>query len=380
MSFMLAWLYWNPERVVFTVPIIDRPVVSYGLWFVFGFIFGYFALIPIFKRRLSATKTMAERDIANWQALFHRLQHADNPITPKLDSSTRHALIRLSNHNQPSASQKAAILTAINAALADPSLKLDRTKLQALFPNAFYSLRNLAQFLVDRLTWFAVLGTIIGARLGHVFFYEWPYYQHHLWKILEVWNGGLASHGGTIGIMIAIFIYQRTIYNRFPEFTFVTLLDLIAIPTAFTVACIRMGNFFNQEILGTSTTLPWGVIFGDPFDGSLPEPRHPVQLYEAGVYLLTFAILLTLWRKYADRLRTGVLIGLFFIMVFGSRIFLEFFKKPQSIMIDESFFQTGQYLSIPFVLAGIWLFFKGGSLYKARSLKTSLQKQKAEAK
>lgn len=280
---ILAWIYWNPERVVFTVPVIDRPVVWYGLWFVFGFVVGYAMILPMFKRKLQ--QTMA----------------------------------------------------------AHPERNIHDTSL----------------YLVDRLTWFVVSGTIIGARLGHVFFYDWPRYQHHLIDILKVWEGGLASHGGAIGVLFAVFLYQRMIRKKFPEFTYIALLDMLVVPTAFVACCIRIGNFFNQEILGTPTTLPWAVVFGDPFDGSSIEPRHPVQLYEAGAYLFTFFLLGYLWRYKGEKLRPGVLSGLFFIVIFSSRFFIEFFKTSQSLMIDESFLTTGQYLSIPCVFFGIWLFLKG---------------------
>lgn len=274
---IIAWLYWNPERVVFTIPIIDRPIVWYGLWFVLGFAVGYAIVLPMFKRKLQQTRTLSK------------------------------------------------------------------------------PLNDLALYLVDRLTWFVVAGTIIGARLGHVFFYDWPRYQHHLGDIFKVWEGGLASHGGAVGVLLALFLYQRMIRKNFPEFTYIALLDILVVPTAFVACCIRIGNFFNQEILGTPTTVPWAVIFGNPADGSPLEPRHPVQLYEAGVYLFTFFLLGYLWKYKSEKLRPGMLSGLFFILVFVSRFFLEFLKAPQSLMIDESFMQTGQYLSIPCIIFGIWL-------------------------
>lgn len=272
---LLAWLYWNPDRVAFTVPVINHPIVWYGVWFVFGLIVGYFLLIPIFRQKLVQYRGEAA------------------------------------------------------AVYAVP--------------------------LVDRLTWFVVGGALIGARLGHVFFYEWYRYEDHLLDIFKIWKGGLASHGGVAGILIALFFYLRIIRKQFPEFTFVTLLDMLAIPSPFAACCIRIGNFFNQEILGTPTTVPWAIIFGDPIDNTKPQPLHPAQLYEAAAYLLTFFILYALWRKKAAQLRPGVLIGWMFILIFGSRFFIEFLKVPQSAIIDESFLQMGQYLSIPFVLGGIFL-------------------------
>lgn len=274
---LLAWLYWNPERVLFTIPLIDRPVVWYGFWFVLGFVVGYFLLISIFLRVLKDTQPLVAS-------------------------------------------------------------------------------RQLAQTLVDKLTWFIVGGTLIGARLGHVFFYEWPRYKNYPLEILKIWEGGLASHGGTIGVIIGVFLYQRWIVKKFPEFTFIRLVDYLAIPAAFAVSCIRIGNFWNQEILGTPSSMPWAIVFGDPMDGSFPIPRHPVQLYEAFAYLLVFVYLCILWKKQGTQLSSGKLGGLLFTLIFTARFFLEFFKSPLSYTMDESFLQVGQLLSIPFIIFGLILY------------------------
>lgn len=212
--------------------------------------------------------------------------------------------------------------------------------------------RKLALQFTDRITWFIVLGTIIGARLGHVFFYDWPYYAAHPLEIIMIRNGGLASHGGTVGVLLGISLFLYWNHKYFPEISWIRLLDMLVIPTAFTAFCIRMGNFFNQEILGIPTQLPWAIVFGHPADGSLPVPRHPVQLYEALAYLAIFGILYTLWHK---KYRPGLSSGLFFILIFGSRFFLEFLKTHQSAVIDENVLQMGQYLSIPFILFGVFL-------------------------
>lgn len=216
--------------------------------------------------------------------------------------------------------------------------------------------KNLASSFADRATWFIVIGTIVGARLGHVLFYDWPYYSAHPIEILMIRKGGLASHGGTLGVIIALLLFLRWNRTRFPGMTFVKLIDLLVIPTAVAVTFIRIANFFNQEILGDPTTLPWGVIFGHAADGSPPIPRHPVQLYEALAYLLTFVVLYSVWKIKGTSLKPGILSGLFFIFVFGSRFFIEYLKEPQSF-IDGVGLHMGQYLSIPFILLGIILLF-----------------------
>lgn len=225
-------------------------------------------------------------------------------------------------------------------------------------------IRELSLFLMDKLTWFVVAGTVIGARLGHVFFYEWPRYASNPIDIFKIWEGGLASHGGTIGVIVAIWLYQKSIRNKFPELSFLTLLDCLSIPTALTGTFIRIGNFFNQEITGPETSVPWAVIFGNPMEWSRVVPRHPSQLYEALAYFLIFLGLITLWRKRGSSLQEGTVFGLFMVSVFGSRFLLEFFKSPTSLMIDESFLYTGQYLSLPFILLGLLMLLYNASRRK----------------
>lgn len=360
----LCWLTWNPERTVFTVPGINHPVVWYGIWFALGFIIGYLILIPMVRRRLQHTQQLMPRDVMNWTLLVQATQAALEdrsslfyPHVQKLDKKSQLALSKADVDATPSEEVQSAIVYCCNLAMNNPQSGITRASLIAMFPKTIYTYQQLAALYVDRMTWLIVAGTIIGARLGHVFFYEWPRYQNNLGEIYKVWKGGLASHGATLGILIALFVYQYLMRKKFPEINFITLLDMIVVPTAFAACCIRIGNFFNQEILGTPSSLPWAVIFGDPADGSAPLPRHPVQLYEGIVYLGTFFILYYLWKYKGSSLRPGFLSGLFFILVFGSRFFLEFLKMPQSVMIDESYLQTGQYLSIPIVIGGIMLLF-----------------------
>lgn len=202
--------------------------------------------------------------------------------------------------------------------------------------------------LADRLLYTILGGTLIGSRLGHVFFYEWPYYSTHPLSIFKIWEGGLASHGGAIGILIALTIFIK----RNPEFKLIQILDIVTIPVALATGFIRIGNFVNQEIIGIPTNLPWGVTFGHPVGGGALVPRHPTQLYEALCY---FAICALLWVVRGRRVREGVITGLFFVLMFSGRILAECVKEPLSSMTDESFIMTGQLLSVPFLLAGLYL-------------------------
>lgn len=216
-------------------------------------------------------------------------------------------------------------------------------------------LKKRCQELADRLTWYLILGAVIGARLGHVLFYDLPTYQGRWLDIFKIWEGGLASHGGAIGIIVAVALFRWRIAKPYPQLTMLKLLDLICIPTALAACLIRIGNFINQEILGTVTTVPWAVVFEHAADGSLPIPRHPVQLYEAVAYLMTFFVLLAFWRYRGPKSPTGALFGIFLTIAFAARIFLEGFKEPQSLLIDETEGMMGQYLSFPFLAIGVIL-------------------------
>lgn len=225
-----------------------------------------------------------------------------------------------------------------------------------------------AESVVDQLTWFIVAGTIIGARLGHVFFYDWERYQASPWLILNTREGGLASHGGAIGVLLGLAIYYFLFFRKKICRSFLMLLDLIVIPTAVVAVFIRLGNFFNQEIIGIPTDLPWGVIFGAVPDGL---PRHPAQLYEAFAYFLTFIALFSLWKWSSFSQKPGRCVGLFFVLVFGSRFFIEFVKEEQASVFNQHLLQAGQWLSLPFILAGLLLY-----LYSSRSDAACIQQDK----
>lgn len=212
------------------------------------------------------------------------------------------------------------------------------------------------------LFFYVVIATIIGARLGHVLFYEPQHYLQNPIDIFKVWEGGLASHGGTIGIIIAIFIFSRHITKKSPLWTF----DRLAVPIGFVAALIRIGNLMNHEIFGGPTDQPWGFRFitnmVDFLNGRQPiftEPSHPTQIYEAICYLLVFAICMWLyWRRNAQE-RPGLILGVFLLGIFISRFFVEFVKnvqEPWEISMRNTIgIDMGQLLSIPFIIAGVWL-------------------------
>jgi phosphatidylglycerol:prolipoprotein diacylglycerol transferase len=360
----LAWLYWDPPREAFTLPFLDRPVVWYGVLFVAGFMLGYFILNPPLSRFLKQSRHLSSLDILDWHALVNTLRTSSSPLVSQLFLHFDTAISTQLKHEAPpllTLALQQGILEGLNRCLQHSSLSRD--DLQLLFGNTLALPKQTAYLLTDRLCWFVVAGTVIGARLGEVFFYDWPYFRAHPFEIFQIWRGGLASHGGVLGVVIAVFLYLRYIHHWMPQLSFLRLLDYIAIPSALVACFIRLGNFMNQEILGTPTTLPWGVIFGHPADGSFPLARHPVQLYEAGAYLLTFMILWSLWKKQTFEERPGGLGGLLFIFIFGSRFILEFWKTTQTSLLETPILQVGQLLSIPFILFGAFLLWKSRPSY-----------------
>lgn len=210
--------------------------------------------------------------------------------------------------------------------------------------------------VIDRLSFYLIIATVLGARLGHLLFYESPsLYLSDPLEIFRLRNGGLASHGAVFAVLIALFLFSKKMRNCEPTLSFLRLLDLLAIVAPFTAAAIRIGNFFNQEILGHPTTLPWAITFMHPADGSLPLPRHPVQLYEATAYLFLFALLWRLHKKSHFFYSEGKLAGLLITLLFSFRFFLEYFKIEQSAFFTSSYFTMGQLLSLPLIITGLLL-------------------------
>lgn len=312
----------------------------------------------------------------------------------------------------------------------------------------FFKKENKDAQLVDKLTIYMVLATIIGARLGHVLFYEPQKYLSNPLDILKIWEGGLASHGAAIAILLALWIYAKNT----PGQSYLWVVDRIVIVTAMTGALIRMGNLMNSEIGGKDTGSDVGIVYARDAEEILstlqvpilsieaykPEDRaselqgngivpvnfdleiakgnftkenlttilsqnikyaltefpssqeflaesptsplqfevkeeanryvvtvktfgrakHPTQIYEAGTYFLIFILLLSLWIKNKSQLPDGLLLGLFLILVFGSRFLWEYFKEAQVSFEEGMQWNMGQLLSVPLVLLGIFLVFK----------------------
>lgn len=203
-----------------------------------------------------------------------------------------------------------------------------------------------------------VAGTIVGARLGHVFFYEWDLYSQDPVRILYIWEGGLASHGGALGVIIGVLCFSWITAKRNPIWTF----DRLVIPVALVGGLIRIGNLMNHEIYGHATDLPWAFRFITNIhqwqNGAEPvfsAPSHPTQLYEAACYFALFGLLMWMyWRKNAET-RPGLIFGVFLVGIFLPRLLIEFVKNNQVAWEAGMTLNMGQILSIPFILCGIGL-------------------------
>lgn len=240
-----------------------------------------------------------------------------------------------------------------------------------------YEKENMSADSLDKLVMYMVLATIVGARLGHVLFYG-PYFDEvvngvtvergyfsHPEDIFKVWEGGLASHGAAIAILISLYMYSKKVVQK----PFIWILDRISAPIAIGGTCIRLGNLVNHEMVGETTSLPWGFRFLHhdclyPYLCSWDQipVRHPAQLYEAICYFIAFLVLLFLYWKKESWRQPGKVFGYFLIFIFGARFLVEFVKLGQTARDEVLLLNTGQLLSIPFVLAGIYLIWKSSKL------------------
>lgn len=244
-----------------------------------------------------------------------------------------------------------------------------------LITTKIFKHEKLPEAWIDKLFIHTVLGAILGARLGHCFFYEWKlvaepisflgitfnyenHYLSHPWELLYVWRGGLASHGGAIGILIAMILFNKNVSKKGINWIF----DRLLIGVCLCGAAIRFGNLMNSEIYGDATSLPWGFIFVRTGE---TQPMHPTQIYEMIYCLVTFAIMWFMyWKKEAYK-KNGLLFGIFLIGVFGSRFMLEFIKNNQEAFESGLPLNMGQWLSIPFIVWGIWLLLRNSSVPKS---------------
>jgi phosphatidylglycerol---prolipoprotein diacylglyceryl transferase len=204
--------------------------------------------------------------------------------------------------------------------------------------------------LLDSLATYVFIATIIGARFGHVFFYEPAEFLDNPISILYIWQGGLASHGAAIGIMVGVWLFSKR--NDKP---YLWTLDRLVIVVALGGFFIRMGNLMNSEIYGIPTTLPWGFIFVNDLSFANKDmlPRHPTQIYEGLSYLALFFFLLKYYWMKNGKPKPGFLFGVFLIVLFAARFLIEFIKTEQVAFEKDMALNMGQILSLPFIIAGL---------------------------
>lgn len=204
--------------------------------------------------------------------------------------------------------------------------------------------------VLDDLATYMIIFTIVGARLGHCLFYEPSYFLAHPIEILKIWEGGLASHGAAVGILIGLYFFARRYHKHY-----LWVLDRIVIVVTLAGSLIRMGNLMNSEIFGDATTLPWGFIFVRYFGEGYSIAHHPTQLYEAIGYLFLFVFLYRYYWKHNGAPAEGAIFGYFLVILWSIRFLIEFIKLPQVDFENSMLLNMGQLLSIPFIIMGVIL-------------------------
>lgn len=376
-------LYWNPARISFTIPWVHCPVTWYGVLFACGLVLGHRLFSVIFRYYLhlypqfslgdligeglsfdhltiSAKKTLSR--CAQMQPIYQdwlkgqprekkTLLHLLNQWLEELPTGIAGLAPAFFSHR----------LTRFLTPFFTPSMERrvrNRLQLETAFPSNLRTLREKRLRFTDILSLYLTLGAIIGARIGHLIFYESPLiYLKHPLQVFKIWEGGLASHGGILGALIALTLFLHHMRREEHYLSLPRVCDLLVLPSLILSVLIRIGNFMNQEILGKSTTLPWGVTFGNPVDHLSLWPQHPVQLYEATWYLLTFCFFFLMFSRWF--FPVGRLSGLFFLSLFSFRWAIEYLKQEQSALLSHHLITMGQWLSIPCVLFGLVLLYWG---------------------
>lgn len=370
-------MYWNPSPNVFSlhIPFAGRPVVWYGVLFALGIFLTYRHFLERMTRKIRLSGSFGSIAMQNEEKFITFLQSDLEGFTRVIRDRIVHYLGSNINPNLD------AIRVALNQTLNDIPFfekygvltSYDRRRTLEIFLSDFVkSGRVIATQFCEKMLFYSVIGLVAGARLGNILFYQDAgFYLSHPAEIFKVWNGGLASHGGVIGVLIGVALFWRTKGRKMVPFkSFLSLADAFSYSSLLAAVCIRLGNLMNQEILGHKTNLPWGIFFGRPLDGSLPGVRHPVQLYEAVGYASLFILFSRFIAKREHFMREGRMFGLFLTLLFSFRFSMEFFKERMSLLLqNESLFSMGQYLSIPFILLGLFLLFiyNPGKVSKVRT-------------
>ena len=383
---MSSYLQWNPDPIAFTLPWIHRPIKWYGILFAIGFFIAYQLGRMLLKTFLSFRKKLSLSDIKSWEGLFQDLKYKRSAHflwaffskefvsfiqkSPRGTAIPKHFQVEvMEGLNQSfhpdyrlSYTNLANRWHRLVQKWAAPQLRPwieHRFALEELLSGGLHKTEIVMGLIAEKLVASIFLGMVIGARLGHLLFYRNPSeYLSDPLLVLKVWEGGLSSHGATIGILLMLIFTLIRLRKRFSFLSLAWILDIVVIPTSFAACFIRLGNFVNQELVGKATGVPWAIIFHNPAEGLAGIPRHPVQLYEAlGYFLIGLGLLFWVYRC-RGAFRVGKIAGVFFISVFSLRFVVDFFKERLSVYDMYSFIAMGQLLSIPLICFGAFLFFR----------------------
>ncbi len=338
-------LHWNPDPVAFYLPFLNHPIAWYGVLFSIGLMAGFYLLRLCFRWFLCFRCDFHSIDILDWNSIekkqgrqlglrdlnawLEKERVKKEVCKPPIRFVTRHLsereLMRYKNRAWIEKRLGAAILT----------------------------LKQKSKQFAEHLTFYAMVSIIIGARLGHVLCYEnLSDYLFHPLRICKVWEGGLASHGALFGLLIGITLFCLRKKKNYPMISFLKIIDFLVIPGLLAGVFIRLGNFINQEVLGTVTSSFLGVVFLHPVGGFPPLLRHPTQLYEACFYLACFCLFFYRFPKWI--FQAGKMSGLCLVTTFTFRFLIEFIKERQSFYASNHLLNMGQYLSVPCILIGIF--------------------------
>lgn len=332
----------------------------YGVCWAVGFLIALYITGEIVKRFFCYRPEFIDGDILNKSGVKNRLKERFG-IEGENITSLLNGLLLKERFAPPREKKHKALVHFARRRLSPSQLQclINRLSLDEELKKMVLPLTRRATQLSEHGWIFVAIGTVIGARLGHILFYHHPseYFFNPL-KIFRVWEGGLASHGAVFGILTSIYVWFILTKKKYPSVAFLRWTDLSIIPVLFGCAFIRIGNFFNQELLGTVTSVPWAIIFGNPEDGSIPQPRHPVQLYEAFFYFFLAGVLYRFFFQKKKMAPAGVLTGFLLVAVFTFRFVVEFWKEQQGYFDPYMLLHMGQILSIPCILLGAAMILK----------------------
>lgn len=359
---MLSYVYWSPDSVAFHLPFFNHPIMWYGILFALGFLVGFHLFKMFFRYFLCYYPEFTEADIIDWNKVLKGKKDTERERKTILKKLNERLEEKMDQHQNFS-----PFFRFVDQLLSIQQLRRFKNRLyiEKELGSAVQTLKLRSKLFSEKFAIYIMFGAIVGARLGHILFYEnWPDYFFHPFMIFKVWEGGLASHGAVIGMFIGIALFYFKIRKQYSMISILRIIDLLVIPSLYAGTFIRIGNFINQEILGKTTSLPWGIIFGNPAGELSFMPRHPAQLYEAFFYFLSFLVFFRFFSKWL--FPVGRISGFFFISTFSFRFLIEFIKEEQSFYLSNHFLNMGHYLSLPYIVLGIAFLIFGKKIEKKK--------------